>query len=196
MTDFLRRKAQLEEATSLFEHATLFRREQRGAGICQDQLRASSSRRGRRGRRPRRLPNRALIGKRANQNSGSANYGFGAILFAAHALTPDFTIASLGFSVREGKMVATINIAAGDYTQGIQKRRLNKLNIGFYCDCGEFVVFAVSEPNTKSDGVCLRRSYRIRVPVLQSTSEASRDGVSRDNSDGGKQTKIFSSEAT
>jgi hypothetical protein len=43
-------------------------------------------------------------------------------------------------------MVTTIQIAAGDYTSGIQKRALGKLNIGFYCDCGEFVAFAVTEP--------------------------------------------------
>jgi hypothetical protein len=46
-------------------------------------------------------------------------------------------------------MGTTINIAAGDYTHGIQKRALNKLNIGFYCDCGEFVAFAVTEQKMK-----------------------------------------------
>ena len=42
--------------------------------------------------------------------------------------------------------MATIHIGAGDYTQGIQKRTLGKRNIGFYCDCGEFVAFAVTDP--------------------------------------------------
>jgi hypothetical protein len=42
-------------------------------------------------------------------------------------------------------MVTTINIATGDYTSGIQKRTLGKLNIGVYCDCGEFVAFAVTD---------------------------------------------------
>lgn len=43
-------------------------------------------------------------------------------------------------------MVTNIHIAAGDYTHGIQKRALGKLNIGTYCDCGEFVAFAVTDP--------------------------------------------------
>jgi hypothetical protein len=48
-------------------------------------------------------------------------------------------------------MVTTINIAAGDYTSGIQKRTLGKLNIGFYCDCGEFIAFAVTEPRLENE---------------------------------------------
>jgi hypothetical protein len=44
-------------------------------------------------------------------------------------------------------VVATINIAAGDYTHAIQRRAIGKLNIGFYCDCGQFVAFAVTEQN-------------------------------------------------
>jgi hypothetical protein len=43
-------------------------------------------------------------------------------------------------------MTNTIHIATGDYTSGIQKRTLGKLNISFYCDCGEFVAFAVTDP--------------------------------------------------
>jgi hypothetical protein len=43
-------------------------------------------------------------------------------------------------------MVTTINIGAGDYTGGIQKRTIGKLNVGVYCDCGEFIAFAVTEP--------------------------------------------------
>jgi hypothetical protein len=48
-------------------------------------------------------------------------------------------------------MPTTINIASGDYTHGIQKRDLRKLNIGFYCDCGEFVAFAVTEPRLEKE---------------------------------------------
>jgi hypothetical protein len=40
-------------------------------------------------------------------------------------------------------MVTNIIIAAGDYSHGIQKRKLGKLNYGTYCECGEFVAFVV-----------------------------------------------------
>jgi hypothetical protein len=47
-------------------------------------------------------------------------------------------------------MVNTVNIAAGDYTSGIQKRQIGKRNIGFYCDCGEFVAFGVTDPRASN----------------------------------------------
>jgi hypothetical protein len=43
----------------------------------------------------------------------------------------------------------TIHIAAGDYTQGLKKRQIGKLNVGVYCKCGEFIAFAVTDPRMK-----------------------------------------------
>jgi hypothetical protein len=43
-------------------------------------------------------------------------------------------------------MPTTIHLASGDYTSSIVKRTLGKLNIGFYCDCGEFIAVSVTEP--------------------------------------------------
>lgn len=47
-------------------------------------------------------------------------------------------------------MATTIQIAAGDYTHGIVKRQLGRINIGFYCDkCSEFIALAVSKPENE-----------------------------------------------
>lgn len=45
--------------------------------------------------------------------------------------------------------MTTIHIASGDYTHGIVKRTLGKLNCGVYCECGQFVAFAVTESEMK-----------------------------------------------
>jgi hypothetical protein len=85
--------------------------------------------------------------------------------------------------------MTTIHLPPGDYTSHIQKRQLGQLNIGFYCDCGEFFALLVIEPS-KSNQITVVGDGRILFTVLWSQAKSSRNPGGEIDSERGQHAPI------